>query len=307
MKILITGVSGQLGQHLILKKPSKINSEEINIIGTSKKELDLSKESECRELIFKINPDWVINCGAYTSVDKAESEKEIANLINGKGPYFLAKSLSEIGGKLLHISTDFVFDGKNNEAYEIDHPLNPINVYGESKALAEKLLISENNFGNIYVLRTSWVLSNLGKNFFLTILNLLSKKDLIHVVNDQIGCITSAGNLAELCWKIIKTEKEGVVIPKILHFSDSGICNWFDVASAIYEFSEKRNIITKKTEIIPVKSDFFNLPAKRPKFSLLNSQHTYNLFNFYPTHWRNSLESLLDSLDEEFLKNFTHI
>ena len=108
----------------------------------------------------------------------------------------------------------------DNQVYEINHPLNPINVYGKSKALGEKLLISENNFKNIYVLRTSWVLSNLGKT--LTILNLSLKKDTIHVVNDQIGCITSAGNLAELCWKIIKTENNGEVIPKILHFSDSG-------------------------------------------------------------------------------------
>ncbi len=303
MNILITGIAGQLGQHLILKKPSKINSEEINIIGTSRRELDLGDESACRELILKINPDWVINCGAYTAVDKAESEKEIANLINGKGPYFIAKYLSETGGKLLHISTDFVFDGNNNEAYEINHPLNPINAYGESKALAEKLLISENNFENIHILRTSWVLSNLGKNFFLTILNLLSKKDEIHVVNDQIGCITSAGNLAELCWKIIKAERNDIVVPKILHFSDSGICNWFDVASTIYEFSKKKNILTKKTKIIPVKSDFFTLPAKRPKFSLLNSHPTYKLFNFNPPHWRNSLDSLLDSLNNDIPKD----
>jgi len=302
MKILITGAAGQLGQHLILKKPSRINLEEIELIITTRKQLDISKESICRDFIFKINPDWVINCGAYTSVDKAESEKEVAYLINGKGPYFLAKYLNETGGRLLQISTDFVFDGKNNEAYEINHPLNPINTYGESKALGEKLLIFENNFKNVYVLRTSWVLSNLGNNFFLTILNLISKREIIHVVNDQISCITSATNLAEICWKLIKAERNGENIPKILHFSDSGICNWFDVASTIYEFSKTKGILTKKTDIISVKSDFFNLPANRPKFSLLNSHPTYKLFNFTPTHWRKSLDLLLDSLEEETLK-----
>ena len=304
MKILITGAAGQLGQHLILKKPSRINKEEIELFLMTRTQLDLSNESICRELIFKNNPDWIINCGAYTAVDKAETEKEFANLVNGRGPYFLAKYLNETGGRLLQISTDFVFDGKNNEAYEINHPLNPINAYGDSKALAERLLVFENNFRNVYILRTSWVLSNLGKNFFLTILNLISKREIIHVVNDQIGCITSAANLAEICWKLVEAESNGVDVPKILHFSDSGICNWFDVASTIYEFSKVKGFQTKKTDIIPVKSDFFNLPAKRPKFSLLNSQPTYKLFNFTPTHWRKSLDILLDSLEQENLKFF---
>ena len=304
MKILITGAAGQLGQHLILKKPSRINTEEIELFIMTRTQLDLSNESVCRDLIFKNHPDWIINCGAYTAVDKAEKEKEVAKLVNGRGPYFLAKYLNKTGGRLLQISTDFVFDGKNNEAYEINHPLNPINAYGESKALAEKLLVFENSFKNVYILRTSWVLSNLGKNFFLTILNLISKREIIHVVNDQIGCITSAANLAEICWKLIAAERKGVDVPKILHFSDSGICNWFDVASSIYEFSKVKGLVTKKTDIIPVKSDFFNLPAKRPKFSLLNSQPTYKLFNFTPTHWRKSLDILLDSLEQEKLKFF---
>ncbi len=301
MKILITGAEGQLGKNLIYKKPFYINDKKLKIILASKKDLDLSNEFSCKDFILKNKPDWIINCGAYTNVDNAENKKELANLINGKGPYFLAKYLSYYGGKLLHISSDFVFDGNSNEAYEISHPINPINAYGKSKALAEELLLNDNNFKNIHIIRTSWLISNIGNNFLIKILKLISEKDVLNVVNDQIGCVTSATNLAEICWKLIKLENNGIKIPNILHFSDSGICTWFDLASTIYEFINEKGILKKNIEIIPVKSNFFNLPAKRPKFSLLNSQETYKILNFTPTHWRKSINLLLDSLDKNIL------
>ena len=308
MKVLITGAEGQLGKTLIKKKPVEIFNKEIRLIYLSKKELDLSNELSCKELIKKYSPDWVINCGAYTSVDKAESQKEIANAVNSKGPYYLAKYLKEIKGKLIQISTDFVFNGESNKAYEIDHPIKPINAYGESKAQAERYLTKkEYNFENIYIIRTSWVIGNVGKNFFLTMLKLISEKKIIKVVNDQIGCITSLDNLAKVCWEIIKLKEESVNIPGILHFSDSGICTWYDVARSIYELAAEKKLILNEPKIDPVDSNYFNLPAKRPNFSLLNSQETYNLLQFTPTHWRKSLDILLDSLDDKFLKNLKKI
>ena len=302
MKVLITGAEGQLGETLIKTKPPEIINKEIILISLSKKDLDLSNELSCKELIKKHNPDWVVNCGAYTSVDKAESQKEIANAVNARGPYYLAKYLKEINGKLIQISTDFVFNGESNKAYEIDHPIDPINAYGESKAQAERYLTKkEYEFENIFIIRTSWVVGNTGKNFFLTMLKLISEKEIIKVVNDQIGCITSLDNLSKVCWKLIKLKEDSVKIPNILHFSDSGICTWYDVARSIFELAAEKELILNEPKINPVDSDYFNLPAKRPSFSLLNSQETYNLFQFTPTHWRKSLDILLDSLDDKFL------
>jgi len=304
MRILVTGAQGQLGRTLKKTNPKKIVNKQISLIFKSKNELDLSDEYSCREVIKKYKPEWIINCGAYTSVDKAESEKNIAFNINGRGPYFLAKYLKKIGGKLIQISTDFVFDGESNKAYNIDHPLKPINVYGESKAMAENLLTNkESDFDNIFILRTSWVVGNIGNNFYRTILKLISEKKEIRVINDQIGCITSLDYLAKVCWDLISIKQNSIIVPKILHFSDSGICTWYDVARGILELASEKNLIKNHPNIIPVSSNDFNLPAKRPNFSLLNSQETYKLLGFTPTHWRKSLDILLDSSDINVNKN----
>ena len=302
MKILITGSEGQLGKSLALTNPLKIKDDELVIFKVNKEELDLSNEFSCKYIIEKIQPDWVINCGAYTAVDKAEREKSLAFQINGNGPYYLAKYLKNHGGKLIHISSDFVFDGKSNKPIEIDHPLNPINVYGESKAYGEKLLVREQELNNFVIIRTSWVLSNTGKNFFLKMLKLISEKSIINVVNDQIGCITLVSNLSKVCWELIKLDSNNVELPKIIHFSDSGICSWFDVAKTIKEFALEKNLIVNNPKIIPVASDFFDLPARRPTFSLLNSQKTYDLINFTPSHWRKSISILINSWNSKFLK-----
>lgn len=303
MKILITGADGQLGKTLIQVKPEKIEKEEISLISKNKKELDLSNEKLCKEVITQYKPDWIINCGAYTAVDKAESQRKLVNKINGSGPFFLAKYLNKFGGKMIQISTDFVFDGSKNKAYKVGDPQNPINVYGESKAISEKLLTNkESNFKNIFIIRTSWVVGNIGKNFFLTMLKLISEKEIIKVVNDQIGCITSLENLANACWQLIKLKERSFDIPKILHFSDSGICSWYDVSRSIYDLAYEKKLIINEPDIIPVESNFFNFPAKRPQFSLLNCQETYQVLQYTPTHWRKSLEILLNSLDSSFFE-----
>ena len=168
MKILITGSNGQLGKALNKNKHEIIENKNIQLINTLKSDLDLSNELSCIESIEKYNPDWVINCGAYTSVDKAEFESEKAYKINSYGPYFLAKILKKTGGKLIHISTDFVFDGKSNIAYNVEDKINPINTYGKTKALGENLLTNkENNFKDIFIIRSRWIIDSNGENFFL--------------------------------------------------------------------------------------------------------------------------------------------
>jgi len=304
MKILITGSNGQLGKALNKNKPEFCENNNFQLINTLKSDLDLGNELSCIESIKKFNPDWVINCGAYTSVDKAEFESEKAYKINSYGPYSLAKILKETGGKLIHISTDFVFDGKSNFAYKVDDKINPINTYGKTKALGETLLTKkENKFEDIFIIRSSWIISNYGENFFSKIIKLLLSKENLKIVNDQIGCITNANNLSKICWRLILKHKNNSKIPKVMHFSDSGICSWYDVANAIADEALKKRIIFKKPKIIPVKSDYFNMPAKRPNFSLLNCEKTYELFNFWAPHWRETINSLLDSLNDDLIKN----
>ena len=301
MKVLITGSNGQLGKALNKNKNEFIKYQDIEIFNTTKSDLDLGDESSCTRLIEKYEPDWIINCGAFTAVDRAEIESEEAYKINSYGPYFLAKILKKIGGKLIHISTDFVFDGKSNKAYKVSDPVNPINTYGKTKALGEHFLMKkENNFKNIFIIRSSWIIDNRGNNFFLKIIKLLSKKENLQVVNDQIGCITNAQNLSKICWELIINQRNIPEKPMIFHFSDSGICTWYDVAIAISELAYNKRIIIKKPEIIPVDSNFFNLPAKRPNFSLLNCEKTYKFFKFHPPHWRETINDLLDSLSDDF-------
>ncbi len=304
MKVLITGANGQLGRALNKNKFELDKHQDLKIFNTTKSDLDLGNELSCRKAIEKYNPDWVINCGAFTAVDKAEIESKKAYKVNGYGPYFLAKKLQQTGGKLIHISTDFVFDGKSNKAYKVNDPINPINTYGKSKAMGEQFLTKkENNFKNIFIIRSSWIIDNIGENFFLKVLKLLSKEENLKVVNDQIGCITNANNLSKLCWKLISIHQKISEMPSIIHFCDSGICTWYDVAYTIRNLAFEKKIISKKPPIIPVDSNHFNFPAKRPNFSLLNCEHTYNFFNYHPPYWRETINTLLDSLSKDFIKS----
>ena len=301
MKVLLTGSEGQLGKQIIISAPKNIN-----LISLNRNKLDLTDFDACFETIIDQRPDWIINSGAYTNVDGAELNKELAIKTNANSCLAFSKALKITGGKLLQLSTDFVFDGESNKAYKTDHPVKPINVYGESKAMAENLLTcKESEFDNIFIIRTSWVVGNIGNNFYLTIIKLITEKKEIRVINDQIGCITSLDYLAKVCWELIAMKENSLNLPNILHFSDSVICSWYDVARAILELAAEKKLIRNYPNIIPVSSEYFNLPAKRPNFSLLDSQETYKLLGFNPTHWRKSLDILLDSKNLVNLQNQT--
>ena len=200
MKVLLTGSTGQLGKTLILFKPNNFE-----LIKVSSADFNLLDYKSCEEFILSHKPDWVINAAAYTAVDKAESESELAFEINTRSPEKLAKTLLTYGGKMLYISTDFVFDGKNDKPYKFDHVHNPLSIYGKSKSLGEEKCLS---IGNSYILRTSWVYSPYNKNFLLTILNLQKKfaKDNqpLKIVHDQIGSPTNTFGLAKVCWLLLK-------------------------------------------------------------------------------------------------------
>ena len=294
MKVLITGSNGQLGNKLIALKPF-----EFKLIATTKKTLDLSDEKKCFDFVLKYKPDWVINCGAYTNVDKAEIEYDIAYKINALAPLAFAKALLITGGKLLQISTDYVFDGKESQPYSVDHDKNPINSYGKSKSIGEDLikniLVSKNQ---AIILRTSWIMGTYGKNFLTKVKKLISERDELNVVSDQIGCPTFTKSLANLCWKIIMNEKlifsQNMDLP-IFHFSESGSASWYDIAVAIKEICKEFDLLKNYAIIKPVSYEEFNKNTLRPNFSVLDNSKIINLLQIPQLYWR---EALKDSLIE---------
>ena len=204
MRVLLTGSTGQLGYEIINSKPNGIE-----IYHPTRIELDLSDCESCERFVLEKKPEWIINTAAYTFVDQAERERDLAKNINSFAPWAFTKALNKIDCNLLHISTDYVFDGKQNKPYQESQATCPINYYGYSKALGEELIEKEiNDKSRATILRTSWVISPRGRNFVLTMLKLHSEKDTINVVSDQIGSPTSANDLAKVCWKIIELKKK---------------------------------------------------------------------------------------------------
>ena len=288
MRILLTGGSGQLGQEILKFKP-----KEIQIINPSRNNLDLSDYKACKKIVKDFRPEWIINCGAYTSVDEAEKDIELSSQINSFAPKAFVEMINETNGNLLHLSTDYVFDGEQNFPYEVHQEKNPISQYGKSKALGEELIKNSiNNIENATILRTSWVISPKGKNFILTMLKLHSEREYINVVSDQIGSPTSAIELSKVCWKIVELKKKNK-LPFILHWSDAGVASWFDIAVAVGEIGLDLGIINKKAYVNPIHSSQYPTIAKRPKYSLLNTSETSKYLKIRANHWKENLINIL--------------
>ena len=296
MRILITGSDGQLGKSLISYKPSNIK-----LLAQNKKELDITNENKCIEIISEFKPDWVINAGAYTFVDDAEINVKRAFSINSIGAYNLAKSIKKVGGNLLHFSSDFVFSGEQTKPYTPYQTTNPINTYGKSKEEGE-IAINEslNKTKQSIIIRTSWLLGSVGRNFALTMIRLHKEKENISVVSDQIGSPTTTISLARASWKLIQlkssTSINRIQIPNICHYSDAGVASWYDLAVAIGEISEELGLIKKAAKVIPISSCSYPSTAIRPNFSVLDCSTTYRLLGLEPIHWRVSLYELLKEL-----------
>lgn len=291
-RVLLTGASGQLGQTLKDTVPSSVE-----LFSPTKDDLDLSKLEDAKLYIDKINPDWIINSGAYTNVDKAESNKEIALSVNGVAPKNFSDYLYSKKGRLMQISTDYVFDGEKNIPYKPLDKSNPVNFYGESKLKGEvETLKLQKNI----VIRTSWLYSKYGRNFVKTMLELHKSKSIskepLKVINDQIGCPTSCQNLANFCWKIVKSEKK--FEQRIFHFCDSGVASWYDFAFAIGELAKEKSLIEDMAIVEPIKSSDFITEANRPRFSLMDCEESYKTFLIKSKYWRVSLSEVLDQIKE---------
>ncbi len=294
MKILLTGVTGQLGKEIIKNKP-----EGVKIISKDRLELDLLSKKSCIDAINNIKPDWIINCAAYTNVDKAEDEKDLAYRINSLAPNFFSEGIMKYGGDLLHVSTDYVFNGRKGSPYYPTDKKSPINNYGYTKSKGEDFILDKlSNLNKGHIIRTSWLMSPYGNNFALKILNLLRSKNELKVISDQIGSPTTANSLAKVCWKSIKLKSKGIKIPHIMHYSDSGVASWYDIAISLEEISREINLLNNETRILPIPSTSYPSKVKRPAYSVLDSFETLDKLSLEPIYWRKSIFNLLKNFKE---------
>jgi dTDP-4-dehydrorhamnose reductase len=283
MKVLLTGAAGQLGQALIASKPA-----DITLIPCSRAELDLADLAACQAAVHAHQPDWVLNAGAYTAVDKAESEPEQAHAVNAGAPAAFAKALQASGGRLLQVSTDFVFNGSQGSPYRPDQPTHPLGVYGASKAAGEQSARAVLDSERLCILRTSWVYGPVGKNFLLTMLRLMAEREQLGVVADQVGCPTSTFGLAQACWAVLD---QGVV--GLHHWSDAGAASWYDFAVAISELGRDAGLLEKPVQINPISTAEYPTPAQRPSYSLLDCTGTRQALQVAPLHWREALRQVI--------------
>lgn len=286
--ILVTGSNGQLGNELrlVVEDNDKVNQ----YLFTDVSELDITDKSAVTAYLESNKIDIVVNCAAYTNVDKAEDDRENADLINHIGPKNLAEECRERNGFLIHISTDYVFDGTKNTPYVETDKTKPLGVYGETKLNGENAII---NSGCEYVIiRTSWLYSSFGNNFLKTIQKLTAEKESIKVVFDQIGTPTYAGDLANVINTIIqKNDKE--IKNQIYHFSNEGVCSWYDFAVAINE------AFRHSCKVMPCHSDEFPSKVTRPSYSVLDKTKIKEALGIEMKYWREAMEVRVNILNEK--------
>ena len=295
MKILVTGKNGQLGSELQKTCPSNVE-----LICFGSKELDISNAEQVNELLITHSPDIVINAAAYTAVDKAETDTDTAYAVNEQGAANLANACKNIDAKLIHISTDFVFDGTSTMPYTASDATNPLGVYGASK-LAGEQAINEILGSQATIVRTAWVYSVFGNNFVKTMLRLMAEKEQLGIVGDQVGTPTWAAGLANMLWALVaKASSEQVLnienTATILNWTDAGVASWYDFAVAIQELAIEQGLLTKSIPISAIPAASYPTPAKRPAFSVLNKAQAEEISGVKTVHWRAQLKAMLVEL-----------
>ncbi len=286
-RILVTGANGQLGSEL---KALQGAYPEYDMIFIDRTELDLADTEAIEAYFVDKTFDIVINCAAYTAVDKAENEVELADAINHKSVEVLANIAKEKNISLVQISTDYVFDGRSSKPYSETDTVNPQGVYGETKLKGEKAILTINPAHSV-IIRTSWVYSTYGANFVKTMLRLGKERDELGVIYDQVGTPTYARDLAEAIMVILpKLNKENV---EIYHYSNEGVCSWYDFAKAIFELSGTQ------CDVKPIETKEYPTPATRPHYSLLNKAKIKKEVNLTIPYWKDSLKECLQKMGEQ--------
>ena len=287
MNVLVTGCNGQLGSEI---RDIYSKYENIEFVFKDLPELDISDADSLNSLIIDKQINAVINCAAYTAVDKAEENIEIAERVNSKGVSNIVESLKKVNGKLIHISTDYVFDGNNSQPYKESDSVSPIGIYGKTKRAGELAVI--NSKIDAVVIRTSWLYSSFGNNFLKTMIHLGKEKKSLNVISDQIGSPTYARNLAKICLEILlfsdseEISKKG----KIYHYSNGGIASWYDFAVSIMDYAELN------CKVNPILTKEYSTLAKRPHYSVLSKKKIKTDFKVDVPHWKESLKECIIKL-----------
>lgn len=284
LPVLITGARGQLGLELQAGAPSHASLTAVDV-----QELDITDAAATDALVASLRPRWIINCAAYTAVDKAESDAATARRVNVDGARHLAEAAQRHGARLIHISTDFVFDGLKSSPYLPDDTPNPLGVYGQTK-LDGELAVAAATGDDALIVRTAWLYSPHGANFAKTMLRLLDERPEVRVVADQIGTPTSATTLAHTLWKLVAADAPG----GRYHCTDAGAASWYDFAVAIRAGAVRR-LGRELPPMHPIRTQDYPTPARRPAYSVLDKTRTTGIVGELP-HWQAALDPVLDRL-----------
>jgi dTDP-4-dehydrorhamnose reductase len=286
-KVLLIGAKGQVGQELQVTLPFLGE-----VISIGREELDLTNSEKISQLIREIHPDYLVNASAYTAVDKAETEPDLAYSINATAPKIMAEAAEKIQAKFLHISTDYVFDGRKNTPYLETDLTNPLGVYGQSKLRGEEEIKTVNS--QAIILRTAWVYGSYGKsNFVKTMLRLGKEREELKVVVDQVGSPTWSKDIAAAITQLLINVDNPT---GIYNFTNSGVASWFDLTKAIFEEAKISGIPLKIQRVIPITTAEYPTPAVRPAYSVLSGQKISQQLGYIPPYWRDSLKAMLNQL-----------
>lgn len=289
-KVVVTGAGGQLGQELLRTAPA-----DVECIALSHAELDIGDSAAVAGVLGDTSPALLINAAAYTAVDKAESEAATAQRINGEGAGNLAAACARFDARMLHVSTDFVFDGSASQPYRPEAQTAPLGEYGRSKLAGEQAVMAA--LPEAVIVRTAWVYSAFGANFVKTMLRLMSERDEISVVADQVGTPTWANGLAQALWQMA----EKPALHGIYHWTDAGICSWYDFAVAIAEEGCSAGLLSRAPTVHPIPGSAYPTPAQRPSYSVLDKTETWTALATEGRHWRAQLRDMLKDMKESHI------
>jgi len=281
VRCLVIGAGGQLGRALLATSPA-----EADVVAPARSDCDLTNDDQIEHWLNEVRPSIVLNAAAYTAVDAAESDEANARLINATGVGRLAEAAKRYGARLVHVSTDFVFDGETSRPYAPDDEPSPVNIYGRTKRDGEVAILDSG--ADALIVRTAWVYFERGRNFVHTMLRLMSERDEVRVVLDQIGTPTYARNLARALWTMAQKPVSG-----IYHVTDSGVASWYDFAVAIREEATAGGLIANAARIVPISTADYPRPARRPRFSVLDNSNTWSALGATGQHWREALREML--------------
>lgn len=283
MRVLIPGAGGQIGRALVATAPAEAEIRALNLA-----RLDITRPAEVMREVRAFRPHLVVNAAGYTAVDRAEADPDAARAVNEGGARHLAEAAADVGARMLHFSTDYVFDGRKGRPYAPDDPPNPLNVYGATKLAGERMVLR--TLGDrALVVRTAWVYAASGRNFLRTMLRLLNEREEVTVVADQTGTPTTATSVARASWALAARPD----FHTIAHWTDDGVASWYEFAVAIQEEALAAGRLKRVATLLPIATEEYPTPACRPRYSVLDCSVTRAALGLMPDHWRVALRRTL--------------